>query len=140
PIPPAPSRLRISYLPSRTVPGPSCDAEPFAMAQDRISPRDGKNEKGRVSAALQSLSFGAGNRTRTGDINLGKVALYQLSYARKCPRRIVTDIVTVKRAATAANGVRAAPIPLTDARRECRTRAVSDKDSNARRRAHRPCG
>ena len=52
------------------------------MAQDRISPRDGKNEKGRVSAALQSLSFGAGNRTRTGDINLGKVALYQLSYAR----------------------------------------------------------
>ena len=25
---------------------------------------------------------GAGNRTRTGDINLGKVALYQLSYAR----------------------------------------------------------
>ncbi len=26
--------------------------------------------------------LGAGNRTRTGDINLGKVALYQLSYAR----------------------------------------------------------
>ena len=25
---------------------------------------------------------GAGNRTRTGDIDLGKVALYQLSYAR----------------------------------------------------------
>jgi hypothetical protein len=24
----------------------------------------------------------AGNRTRTGDLNLGKVALYQLSYAR----------------------------------------------------------
>jgi hypothetical protein len=25
---------------------------------------------------------GAGNRTRTGDIHLGKVALYQLSYSR----------------------------------------------------------
>jgi hypothetical protein len=32
---------------------------------------------------LGSGSIGAGNRTRTGDINLGKVALYQLSYARK---------------------------------------------------------
>ena len=28
-------------------------------------------------------SFGAGDRTRTGDINLGKVALYQLSYSRE---------------------------------------------------------
>ncbi len=26
--------------------------------------------------------FGAGDRTRTGDIHLGKVVLYQLSYAR----------------------------------------------------------
>ena len=31
---------------------------------------------------LNEISFGAGNRTRTGDIDLGKVALYQLSYAR----------------------------------------------------------
>ena len=30
-------------------------------------------------AALES---GAGNRVRTGDLNLGKVALYQLSYSR----------------------------------------------------------
>jgi len=29
-----------------------------------------------------SLDFGAGNRVRTGDLNLGKVALYQLSYSR----------------------------------------------------------
>jgi hypothetical protein len=28
----------------------------------------------------------AGNRARTGDLNLGKVALYQLSYARKSPQ------------------------------------------------------
>ena len=27
----------------------------------------------------------AGNRARTGDLNLGKVALYQLSYARIDP-------------------------------------------------------
>ncbi len=27
----------------------------------------------------------AGNRARTGDLNLGKVALYQLSYAREIP-------------------------------------------------------
>ena len=26
---------------------------------------------------------GAGNRVRTGDLNLGKVALYQLSYSRE---------------------------------------------------------
>ena len=28
------------------------------------------------------LAFGAGNQVRTGDLNLGKVALYQLSYSR----------------------------------------------------------
>ena len=28
------------------------------------------------------LEIGAGNRVRTGDLNLGKVALYQLSYSR----------------------------------------------------------
>ena len=27
--------------------------------------------------------FGAGNQVRTGDLNLGKVALYQLSYSRE---------------------------------------------------------
>lgn len=27
--------------------------------------------------------FGAGNEARTRDLNLGKVALYQLSYSRK---------------------------------------------------------
>jgi hypothetical protein len=28
------------------------------------------------------VRFGAGDRIRTGDIDLGKVALYQLSYSR----------------------------------------------------------
>jgi hypothetical protein len=31
---------------------------------------------------LEDLKDGAGDRIRTGDINLGKVALYQLSYSR----------------------------------------------------------
>src|ERR1700675_4956047 len=32
-------------------------------------------------------SFGAGNEARTRDLNLGKVALYQLSYSRPKQRR-----------------------------------------------------
>tara|TARA_Y100001936_G_scaffold190535_1_gene189411 strand:- start:96 stop:278 length:183 start_codon:yes stop_codon:yes gene_type:complete len=35
------------------------------------------------------LFFGAGNRVRTGDLNLGKVALYQLSYSRKSVLRLL---------------------------------------------------
>ena len=30
----------------------------------------------------KQLKFGAGNESRTRDLNLGKVALYQLSYSR----------------------------------------------------------
>ncbi len=30
------------------------------------------------------VGIGAGKEARTPDLNLGKVALYQLSYARKC--------------------------------------------------------
>ena len=35
----------------------------------------------RKTLALLSM-FGAGNEARTRDLNLGKVALYQLSYSR----------------------------------------------------------
>ena len=38
------------------------------------------NDEGRPMGGL--LAFGAGNQVRTGDLNLGKVALYQLSYSR----------------------------------------------------------
>ncbi len=34
------------------------------------------------SATEPGRRIGAGNRVRTGDLNLGKVALYQLSYSR----------------------------------------------------------
>ncbi len=34
------------------------------------------------SQGFDRLMFGAGNEARTRDLNLGKVALYQLSYSR----------------------------------------------------------
>ncbi len=40
-----------------------------------------KNKKAQATKDT-ALEFGAGNRVRTGDLNLGKVALYQLSYSR----------------------------------------------------------
>ena len=36
----------------------------------------------RTESRLESAIFGAGNEVRTRDLNLGKVALYQLSYTR----------------------------------------------------------
>ena len=42
--------------------------------------------------------FGAGNGSRTRDLNLGKVALYQLSYSRKANMRYCSGrYVTVNR-------------------------------------------
>ncbi len=35
--------------------------------------------------SAKSLKLGAGNESRTRDLNLGKVALYQLSYSRITP-------------------------------------------------------
>ena len=37
-------------------------------------------------------NFGAGNEARTRDLNLGKVALYQLSYSRVDKRRNCRDL------------------------------------------------
>src|SRR6185369_14918321 len=51
----------------------------------------------RPEAAHLSIAFGAGNRTRTGDINLGKVALYQLSYSRLGRRSLASVRLAVKR-------------------------------------------
>ena len=51
--------------------------------------RDKKRKRGRSpfrlpaeSRGFNRLIFGAGNEARTRDLNLGKVALYQLSYSR----------------------------------------------------------
>jgi hypothetical protein len=42
----------------------------------------GADTKGGASGSRRMPPFRAGNRTRTGDPNLGKVVLYQLSYSR----------------------------------------------------------
>jgi CDP-diacylglycerol-glycerol-3-phosphate 3-phosphatidyltransferase len=43
-----------------------------------------RKQKGRQQRELGSLrKTGAGNESRTRDLNLGKVALYQLSYSRE---------------------------------------------------------
>jgi hypothetical protein len=41
-----------------------------------------RKHKGPQSSLQPFDLFGAGNETRTRDLNLGKVALYQLSYSR----------------------------------------------------------
>ncbi len=53
-----------------------------------------------------SDGFGAGNEVRTRDLNLGKVALYQLSYTRSMPyqREPAVSPVT-NHVALAKNGV-----------------------------------
>ena len=40
--------------------------------------------------------IGAGDRVRTGDINLGKVALYQLSYSRLMPTLALSPLTIVR--------------------------------------------
>ena len=46
-----------------------------------------KMRKGVPAALVPLFWIGAGNEARTRDLNLGKVALYQLSYSRKNFRR-----------------------------------------------------
>ena len=49
---------------------------------------------------ILSQEGGAGNETRTRDLNLGKVALYQLSYSRKKRSPHYSDIaISVKKMA-----------------------------------------
>src|SRR6266545_3267463 len=78
-----------------------------------IPPRDGRptncagrrneksNEKGEphFRRALPRKS-GAGNESRTRDLNLGKVALYQLSYSRVGQLQIIAQRVVVFKAST----------------------------------------
>ena len=52
-----------------------------------------------LTKALKKLfekGGGAGEGTRTLDINLGKVALYQLSYTRRVERKLVMGLACVK--------------------------------------------
>ena len=55
------------------------------------------NEKGKAFCAFPKI-LGAGNEARTRDLNLGKVALYQLSYSRLRERYYRHSYCSVKRA------------------------------------------
>ena len=72
-----PGHNRFAIAPKGTI----SPAAPGATSR----PASGKsyNKKGKPSASLLESS-GAGEESRTLDLNLGKVALYQLSYSRKC--------------------------------------------------------
>src|SRR5678816_883324 len=59
-------------------------------ANDEVS----EGWKSRSPADGASSKAGAGNETRTRDLNLGKVALYQLSYSRTEPA-ILLSVVAV---------------------------------------------
>ena len=76
-----------------TLDGVSClgGCKPAAPAHcERIVVERKKSSKPNAEAAshdgphtLDLEGFGAGNEVRTRDLNLGKVALYQLSYSRR---------------------------------------------------------
>ena len=51
---------------------------------------------GHNSSPFSLVESGAGNESRTRDLNLGKVALYQLSYSRKRKRNYRADACFVK--------------------------------------------
>ena len=57
---------------------------PLRRTQRRPSP---SQQKGEAWASPLRGKSGAGNESRTRDLNLGKVALYQLSYSRIVPAR-----------------------------------------------------
>src|SRR4051812_2906917 len=59
---------------------PGCAHELLRCAWRTASPA--KTKKGKTLMRVFPLYVGAGNEARTRDLNLGKVALYQLSYSR----------------------------------------------------------
>ena len=74
------------------------------------------------------LESGAGNETRTRDLNLGKVALYQLSYSRRFRSTCVEGALLCRYCCTASTGIfgrivgrRSGPGPGPQVRRPRRT-------------------
>ncbi len=65
------------------------------LGTDQVHRRSFARQFGRVGVPEPHLRVGvacgsgAGEGIQTLDINLGKVALYQLSYARACGRQII---------------------------------------------------
>jgi hypothetical protein len=54
--------------------------------------RTHEGNPGFASAGSTTASLGAGDRTRTGDVQLGKLAFYQLNYARDPARAGASNI------------------------------------------------
>src|SRR5438270_5626232 len=75
----------------------------------RESLREPGKRKGRAALVAHGLSLeetGAGKESRTPDLNLGKVALYQLSYSRVGQPRIIAETSLVSKAPpSSANGI-----------------------------------
>ena len=84
--------------------------------------------KGGSPSGLPRVRSGAGNESRTRDLNLGKVALYQLSYSRKSAA-IIARPCSTRNARAAAAGCETSrgsfPLRATKARR--RSRACQER-------------
>src|SRR4029453_10119754 len=66
---------------SATPPGATaCVSKRAGRANEKGGPREGRATN--ICYGLSLEDSGAGNESRTRDLNLGKVALYQLSYSR----------------------------------------------------------
>jgi hypothetical protein len=63
----------------------------------RLCKSEKRQRKLKEGKRLPSLNeFGAGDESRTRDLNLGKVALYQLSYSRKRGGILSAPLISVK--------------------------------------------
>ena len=81
---------RTMKLPNRSVkstlslvrPGPGGDPERRLCRPERQDKRSAPSRTRACRTYTQKGKYGAGDESRTRDLNLGKVALYQLSYSR----------------------------------------------------------
>ncbi len=89
------SRQAVDITPAMTMPWRDCSAPCRQRHDKRKTPPYG-------SVLLES---GAGNETRTRDLNLGKVALYQLSYSRRFRSTCVEGALLCRYCCTASTGI-----------------------------------
>gem|GEM_PF-5523649 len=89
------SRQAADITPAMTMPWRECSAPCRQRHDKRKTPPFG-------SVLLES---GAGNETRTRDLNLGKVALYQLSYSRRFRSTCVKGALLCRYCCTASTGI-----------------------------------
>ena len=77
------SRVTINTCSSKLVPGTGIEpVRPLTGKRRILSPQCLPISPPGLLTSTRQDKTGAGNETRTRDLNLGKVALYQLSYSR----------------------------------------------------------